>query len=171
MGRPRDRGSGLVGPSMGWKIAIGCIGLALLVTIQPALTVTQATLGRQASMDVVADEAGVVGLDVASDQQFRQVEPMVDITNQFGVPMTASVELTGNDAGSDLLFLDNTGVGSSVTVTISPGSSETIQIQVPCNGFLQCLFGSRTVTFEVSAVVEGTRARATRSVTVRGLWR
>lgn len=122
-------------------------------------------MGREASIDVVRDEDGGMGLSVYENFQHDTPVPLVDITNNFDAPMTVTVTLVQYNSNDDHLYVDGSDVGDTYTVQLTSGETETIDLLAERRCFWWFCFPSN-IAFEVSATVQGTDARATRSISI-----
>lgn len=124
------------------------IGLLLLLALVavPAASMTQAVLGRSAASDVVDDPSGAVGLDVADAVTKNSVDPLVNVTNNFGVDLSVTVTLQDGSDGD--LYLDGTNVGDQVTFTVVSGDTRTVDIEAANSAGPQ-------IYFDVSASSSG----------------
>ena len=148
MSRSRRRGDRLDGVQPGWwTIALG-LTVVILVSVHPAVLVTNANMGRVGSIDVVADENGVVGLDVYSSVRKNRIDPLVDITNHFNAQLSVTVAL--DDGADGDLYVNGNQVGDTATVAIAAASMETIEIDTAANP------GS-VITFDVTGSTAGTQ--------------
>lgn len=160
-GRSRRRGGA------GRRVAFAVLGLVLLSTVLLAgaddpTTFDTATLERQPAADVVADESGVVSLDVAADLHTGETERLVNTSNGLDRSVTVTVSVTGDATGYGHLVIDGNDVGDSETYTLSSGGSERIDFDTDCDSSLV----GDDVTFSVDVDADGITGRASRAVTI-----
>lgn len=109
------------------RVVIALIVLASIM-VAPAASYTSSSLDRSASNDVVDDPTGAVGLDVAESVRANSVEPLVEVTNNFGFDLSVTVALQNPDDG--VLYLDGDDFGDQHTFTVPAGDIRTIDIDV-----------------------------------------
>lgn len=108
------------------RVVIALIVLASIM-VAPAASYTNSSLDRTASNDVVDDPTGAVGLNVAESVNANSIEPLVEVTNNFGFDLAVTVALQNPDDGD--LYLDGTNVGDQHTFTVMAGDFRTIDIE------------------------------------------
>lgn len=103
--------------------------LAVLVATAavPSSSFTTGSLDRGGDIDVVDDPSGVVGLDVAPGVTNGSVDPLVNVTNNFGRTVTVTVTLQDGSDGD--LYVDGTNVGDEASVTLDPGQRQQIDVK------------------------------------------
>lgn len=85
-----------------------------------------ATAPRRTNVSVADDSNAIVGLMVADSVTRNKQEPLVDIENATGNQVDFTVSL--DDCTQGTLYGPN-GSGCSVGVTLSPGASQTIDVE------------------------------------------
>lgn len=110
-----------------WVLAAGVFGV-LVFGLTPAGLATTGQFDRDATADVVMDDNGVLALDVAPSVRKNQVDPLVNVTNNYGVAVSVTVALQDGSDGD--LYLDGANVGDQATFTLSAGTVQTVDIMV-----------------------------------------
>lgn len=138
------------------SVIAALIVVAVVVTL-PAASFSTGSLDRDASVDVVSDTEGVLGLDIASSVSKNQRDWLANVTNNFETTVTVTVSLPNNDG--TLYFGGDSG--STVSETLTSGTTGTVEIDVDNN-----LQNGDIIEFSVTATATGLEANADRTTTV-----
>lgn len=138
------------------SIIAALLVIAVAVSL-PAASFSTGTLDRDASVDVVSDPDGVLGLEIATSVSKNQQDWLANVTNNFETTVTVTISLPNNDG--TLYFGGDSG--TTVSASLGPGTMETAEIDVDNN-----LQSGDVVEFTITATGTGVEANADRTTTV-----
>lgn len=153
------------------RLVVGLIVLLVVGgTILPILPLTQsssafssASYERGSSVPVAADETAVLALDEASAVSAGNTSRLVNVTNNFGRPVTVEVRLRAQSQDDADLVVDGTNVGDTASFRLDAGASQQVDAAVKSSTNLT----DSTVFFDTSATATGVKATVTnRSVPI-----
>lgn len=122
----------------------------------PATSFTESLIPRSGSIDVVSDQDGTLGLDVATSARKNKQDPLVTVTNNFGAPTSVTVSLDDGTQGD--LYVNGVNTGDVATVTLPAGGVQTVEIVAEGTPNTQ-------LSFDVSATSLGVTATFPNRVT------
>ncbi|PSP78389.1 hypothetical protein BRC81_07525 [Halobacteriales archaeon QS_1_68_20] len=114
------------------RSALGLVATGTFVAASETFGFSNTTATRGSSIDVVADSDAYVGMLVSDQVKKNQQETLVNLTNNFDQTIDATVSL--NDCTQGTLYAPDGSSGCSVTVTLSPGASKTVDIEAAVSG-------------------------------------
>lgn len=115
------------GSRLSWGLlAIGVFAV-LVYGLTPAGLATTGQLEREATVDVAADDYGVLALDVAQSVRNNRIDPLVNVTNNYELSVSVTVTLQNGNDGD--LYLDGTNVGDEATFTLGSGNLQTVEFE------------------------------------------
>jgi hypothetical protein len=104
---------------------------------------------RAGNTDVVTDDSGAVGLDVAGTVTQNETGRLVNVTDQVQGDISVTVALRENSTGEGDLVVDGTVVGNETSVSLIPGEERRIDVSVGGNA-------TGDIDFDVTASGAGT---------------
>ena len=102
---------------------------------------------RGSGLDVAEDESGAHALDVAAAVHINATDPLVNVTNHLGRPVTITVSLRSDSTHIGDLVVDGVTAGDTAEFTLAEGATETVSIDIPDDSNLT----DETVYFDVDA--------------------
>ncbi len=135
------------------RAALGLVATGTFAAASETFGFSNTTATRGSSVDVVGDSSAYVAMLVSDQVQKNQQAPLVDLTNN--VDQTVDVTVSLNDCAQGTLYAPGGTSGCSVTVTLSPGGSATVDLEAGVGGV--------EVPFTVDAVGPDFSMQATRS--------
>lgn len=119
---------------------------------------------RSSSVAVSADSESVHGIDAAGAVHVNTTQPLVNVTNRMGRPVTVTISLQPESTDIGDLVLGGTHA-DSIDVALAAGDTVTVDLAVRDDATLV----GRTVHFDVNAAASGLSVAATnRTVPVEG---
>lgn len=160
MRRSRSRG----GRSVGTLVT----GLVLVLVLTGgwfgAAAFTTGTAERSTAVDVAGDTAGALGIDRSAAVHTNATEPLVNVTNRLGRPVTVTVALRADSTSKGDLVVDGTTVGDQATVSLPRGATRRVDVAVADNSSI----AGTSLAFDVVASAPGLRVRGeNRTVPIR----
>ncbi|MFD1515727.1 hypothetical protein [Halomarina rubra] len=135
--------------------------LVSILTAFPSVSFSAASLDRQASVNVVDDIDGIVGLNrstaLVTSKKNDPSRPLVDIENSVGSDVTVTVTTSSPDGITAQLFVNDTPVNSGEPFQISAEGSKNVEVKADSKG---------TLNYSISVEGEGVSASMTRTVEV-----
>lgn len=109
------------------------------------------TASRGAAVDVTLDETGVHSLDTAGAVRVDATEPLVNVTNYLGRPVTVTVSLREDSTHVGDLVVDGVDEGDETSFSLGRDATETVSIGVVNDSSLD----GETVYFHANATATG----------------
>lgn len=148
--RTRRRGSRL------WS-ALGVLALLVLAGFVAGVGGVESaafdsgTASRNAAVDVTADESGVHSLDTARAVHVDSTDPLVNVTNYLGQPVTVTVALGSDSTAVGDLVVDGVDENDRASFSLGRRATETVSIRIANDSSLV----GETVYFHVNATATG----------------
>lgn len=141
-------------------VVLLCSGV--VIAADPTVAFDAAVLERESGAEVVADENGVLSLDVAADVHTGTTEQLVNTSNDLASDVSVTVTVTSAATDYGDLIVDGTNVGDSTTYTLVSGDAQRVDFKTVCDGGI----AGKDVTFNVSVEADGLSGVANRSVPI-----
>lgn len=123
---------------------------------------TRGTLDRNATLDVVSDQNGIVGLGVNDTVRIGNTDDMVSVTNNVNREMTVTVTLDPAYQTAGDLVVNGVNYGDTATVTLSPNASETVEVDLATG----CSLDGETLTYDLDGNATTFDGNAPRSAVI-----
>lgn len=120
--------------------ALGLIAGGAAATVADTGAFSSLNGTRAATLGVVSDSDGYVGLQINSEVQKNNQELLADVTNNTGENLSVTFSL--DDCTQGTLYGPDGGSGCSVTFPVSNGSTRSVDIEAAVTG---------TITFTITA--------------------
>lgn len=133
--------------------------VVVAVAAVPAVSFSTATLDRPATVEVVGDDTGLLGLDVPASVPADEETRLVDVTNRFGESAQVTVTLDSATAVYADLYVGGVNRGNQWTFVLTDGATQQVDVVVTTGG------DSLPVVFTVGAATRSVTAEATRQTT------
>jgi len=162
--RTRRRGSGP------WRALAVLVLLALAGFVAGAGGVDSAAfdsghVARNTAVDVTIDETGIHALDTARAVHVDSTDPLVNVTNYLGQPVTVTVALRNDSTVIGDLVVGGVDENERASFSLGRDATETVSIRIANDSSL----AGETVYFHANATATGLSVSAPdRSVPVEG---
>lgn len=133
---------------------VGLLAVGVLLATVGGLATssyTQQTADRTASVDVVGDSVGVLGLDVADSVLTGSTTRLVDVTNRLESDVTVTVQLDADSTDEGELVVDGDPVGNRTSFSLATGGTQQVDVAVASGDE----HVGTELTFDVSASAPG----------------
>lgn len=139
------------------------LSVATFAPAMPSGSNMRASIDRPVDSDAVTDPSGTLGLSTGTLVCEDGLYEMVSVTNSYGIPVDVTIQLANDSGDVADLYFNGSFVSDSVTFTLSPGDTRTV------NAFASCA-AQPSISYDAEAVGPGINTDANgRIVTVVGL--
>lgn len=150
-----------------WYWFVGVLLVTLLgvwFVANPSSNYTSAVGERGSSLDVAADEDGVLGLNRSASVDTGQTDRLFTLNNSLGEDASVTVTVDSGSTSKGDLVVGGTNEGDEVTFSLAAGNEQSVEFDTLCDSSLV----GTTVNYTIDVATTGVNGTASRGAEIEG---